>query len=279
MNIVNLCTKLKKRYGITSILLVLLVAMYAGCASGDANPKPSSDTTENIVYTDEEMTDAVNIQTDTNMEKDKEDSTSVSSIHNFEQDEVLIAPEILEYSFEEAVKIGEVQELDGVLPGADLGTWYTVTIEGVEYYYGRYGEIPSYYSKYDIAWEEYQLFGWSIVNDTYELANGIKIGMKEENILEQYPDMAVIDFEDNSIYGIDYGFMGWNGIAYPRSYEGMDSNWDYQGNDYYKWTDQFDYIMVADINFNTIDILPQYLGLLIKDNTVAAITFYYPTAG
>lgn len=34
----------------------------------------------------------------------------------------------------------------------------------------------------------------------------------------------------------------------------------------------------ADINLGETDALPVYLGLLVKDKKVAAITFYYPTA-
>jgi hypothetical protein len=58
----------------------------------------------------------------------------------------------------------------------------------------------------------------------------------------------------------------------------MDDEWDYDGEDYY-WENQFDYIMLADIDLGTDDTLPSYVGLLMKDDTVSAITFYYPTAG
>ena len=90
--------------------------------------------------------------------------------------------------------------------------------------------------------------------------------------------MAVIDFEGNFVYGEVTGFLGWNGAVYPRSYIGMDSDWSYEEKDYH-WTDQFDYMMVADIALNDTDAPPVYLGLLIKDHVVAAITFYHPTAG
>ena len=58
----------------------------------------------------------------------------------------------------------------------------------------------------------------------------------------------------------------------------MDDEWDYKGEDYY-WENQFDYIMIADINLGNYDTLPLYVGLLIKDDEVSAITFYNPTAG
>lgn len=53
--------------------------------------------------------------------------------------------------------------------------------------------------------------------------------------------------------------------------------WEYNGKDY-KWSNQFDCIMIADIDLGETDTLPVYLGLLVKDEKVAAITFYYPTA-
>ena len=193
-------------------------------------------------------------------------------LYSFEPEDVTMKPEIQEYGFEDAVQIGEVQKLVGNLPGAALGTWYTVTIDGVEYYYANYDSRP----------EEYTLLGWSVVEDTYELANGLKVGMKEEDVLKRYPNMvtSVIDFENHYIYYDEsISFMGWHGIAYPLSYAGRDSAWDYEGKEYYSWTDQFDYVMVADIHLNDVDTLPMYLGLLIKDHVVAAITFYYPTAG
>lgn len=191
----------------------------------------------------------------------------VSNVYSFEQSEVVTVPQIQEYSFEEAVQMGELQKLDGVLPGAGIGTWYIISIGGVEYYYGSY-ETKS---------EEYELFSWSIVDNSYELINGIKIGMNEEDILAQYPNMAVLDFDNNFVYEEVTACLGWNGTAYPHSYTGMDVEWNYEGKDYY-WTDQFDYIMIADI-VQEPDELPVYLGLLMKDNTVTAITFYCPTAG
>lgn len=99
-----------------------------------------------------------------------------------------------------------------------------------------------------------------------------------EEIREQYPDMAVMDFEGNYLDKKVTGHQGWNGSAYPRSYVGMDEDWEYDGKDY-KWTDRFDCVMIADIDPGTEDELPVYLALLVKDDVVAAITFYYPTAG
>ena len=197
------------------------------------------------------------------------DNDIVPHVHIFEPEEVAVVPELIEYNFEDTAQTGEAEKLAGDLPGAAMGTWYTVTIDGVEYYYANYDDRP----------EEYQLLGWAIVDDTYELSNGLKTGMKEEEVLARYPDMAVIDFENNPIYQDVTAFMGWNGTAYPRSYAGRDSDWDYEGKGYYSWTDQFDYIMAADIALHDPEQIPKYLGLLVKDHIVVAITFYYPTAG
>ncbi|MDE7224788.1 MAG: hypothetical protein K2O34_13540 [Acetatifactor sp.] len=103
-----------------------------------------------------------------------------------------------------------------------------------------------------------------------------------EEVLEKYPDMAIVDFDNRNLSYMDKklitGHQGWNGTAYPRSYIGADKDWDYNGKDY-AWSDQFDYIMLADIDLGTVDTLPVYVGLLVNGNVVTAITFYYPTAG
>lgn len=143
----------------------------------------------------------------------------------------------------------------------------TKKMHGMEYYYG----------KYDYS-DEIILRGYSIIDDKHSLANGIKVGMKQKEILAEYPDMAVMDFEGNYLNGDVAACMGWNNGAYPRSYIDMDDEWDYTGEDYY-WENQFDYIMIADINIGNYNTLPLYVGLLMKDDMVSAITFYNPTAG
>lgn len=297
MKYLNIPTNLKKYYGINTILIAFIAAACLGCGSVDTEPEPSTGISDNTGYTgtelengesedmgtedqvlaDTEMGDTDDAQTGEDAENIQNNADTVR-IHNFEQEEVAVIPEVQEYDFDTAVQMGEVQELVGTIPGASPGRWYIVEIEGVEYYYSRLEYIPGYSGRAEV-YGEYELSNWSIIDDSYELANGLKVGMTEEEILEQYPDMAVVDFESNYINGAWAAFMGWNGTAYPSSYTGMDSNWDYEGKDYYNWEDQFDYVMVANIDLHNIDTLPKYIGLLIKDHTVAAITFYYPTAG
>lgn len=188
-------------------------------------------------------------------------------MHVFSQEDMVVTPDIREYEFAAAQELGSVKTLQGVLPGTGEGTWYIIEMDGVEYYYG----------KYDYS-DEIILRGYSIIDDKHSLANGIKVGMKQKEILAEYPDMAVMDFEGNYLNGDVAACMGWNNGAYPRSYIDMDDEWDYTGEDYY-WENQFDYIMIADINIGNYNTLPLYVGLLMKDDMVSAITFYNPTAG
>jgi hypothetical protein len=176
---------------------------------------------------------------------------STTSIHVFAQEDMIVTPTINEYVFSTAQEAGTMKKLQGMLPGTAEGTWYIIEINGIEYYYG----------KYDTA-EEITLFGYSIISEQYSLANGITVGMKQEEILAKYPDMAVMDFEGNYLYEEVTGHQGWNSATYPGDFK-----------------TRFDYIMIADINLGTRDALPIYVGLLMKDDMVSAITFYYPTAG
>lgn len=190
-------------------------------------------------------------------------------IHVFSQEDMIVTPEVKEYDFDTAQETGSVKELQGVLPGAALGTWYIIEINGIEYYYGKYDDDTS---------EKMYFWGYSIISDQYSLDNGLSVGMTKEELLSEYPSMAIVDLDENITKNGVTGHQGWSGVAYPHSYIGMDSEWEYAGKDYV-WTDEFDYIMIADIDLGEPDTLPKYLGLLMENDTVAAITFYYPTAG
>lgn len=278
----NILTKVKKKNGVILFAVILILTATVGTLATLAVEASTTDGAEEANNVSEGESTTTDDTPSTPAQEDNvepffsQDYDTPSLICKFQQEDVAFEPEIREYSFEDAIQTGELWAIDGMLPGLSEGTWYIANINGVEYYYGKqdfdesFSETPYY--------EKYILYGWSVVDDSYKLANGIKVGMNESEILEQFPNMAVIDFEGNSIYDEVTGFIGWNGTAYPHSYVGMDSNWNYEGSDY-DWTDQFDYIMVADIVQNDPDSLPIHLGLLIKDHVVAAITFYYPTAG
>lgn len=251
------------------LLFVLVEFICTGCSS-DIIVKPNNSEVEVNMSTseDNEVTSSQKELNRLSENEDSEDNKELVYIHVFEQEDVVVDPEIIEYNFENACKLGTIQEIDGILPGTGEGTWYVIEIEGVEYYFGKYDfqEI-----------EDVILYGYTILNDKYSLLNGITVGMTEDEILDMYPNMAVIDFENNYLYKEIVGHQGWNSSAYPRSYINMDDNWEYNGEDYY-WSNQFDYVIIADINIGEPDALPIYLGLLMKDNLVESITFYYPTA-
>lgn len=186
-------------------------------------------------------------------------------IRTFTEEEVKVTPRIEQYDFAVAMERGSLQQIRGVLPGMGEGVWYTVLTDGVEYFYGAYDDLP----------DKTELYGYAIVSKEYSLANGISVGMTKGELLERYPDMVMSDMEGNILTGVMH--MGWNHTAYPRSRKGMDGELDYGGADYYYWDSQFDYIMIADIECEP-DTLPLSVALMMKDDAVAAITFYYPTA-
>ncbi len=192
-------------------------------------------------------------------------------LHIFAKEEVEVIPAVPKYEFSEACQLGKLQKIEGDMPGTGLGTWYTVEIDGVEYYYAEY-------ETYSGAEKEVVWYGYSVISDTYSLQNGIKVGMSMEELLELYPGVAVIDVENGGAKNNVKCGMGWNNTAYPHSYMGTDSSWDYNGVDY-RWENQFDEILIADTDYLTEYGLPFSIAFLIKDDVIAAFTFYYPTAG
>lgn len=161
-----------------------------------------------------------------------------------------VKPEVELPAFEEAVKRGEVVEYDresgGTLPGAEDGIWCSVTVGGVEYLYAKYD--------YDEE-KKYQLFSWALRDSSHELENGIKTGMTEQEVLKICPMLASVDFSER-------GWPSWNGSAYPEH-----------------WSDEFDSVLVANIEDYRGDNPPVFLAVMMKDKVVRALTFYEPTAG
>lgn len=160
-----------------------------------------------------------------------------------------VEPEVPLLSFAEASLQTQVLQFPkskaGTLPGSDEGYWYSVMTDGVEYLYGKYD-----YDKEG----NYQLFSWALRDASHKLANGLKVGITKEEALKLCPNLVRIEFDRE-------GVVRWNRTAYPQN-----------------WTDEFDYMLVAEIEDN-IDNLPQVLALMIKGESVQAITIYAPTAG
>lgn len=186
-------------------------------------------------------------------------------IHMFSQEDVEVIPEVPMYTYEEAVTLTTATEYRDILPGASEGTWYVMELDGIEYFYARY----------DFKAEEQPGLcgaGYVLVGDNYALANGLKVGMTEEEVLKLYPNMAVIDFEGKPVYGEVTGSNIWNLGHYPQSESWLETGIDYQ------WTDQFDYVMMGLIDQGD-NTLPVYVGLMVRDKVVKAISFHSPTAG
>lgn len=189
------------------------------------------------------------------------------SIQVLKPEDVEVMPEIIEYDYDSVCKMGEICQMRGILPGMSEGTWYTITVDGVEYYYVRYDDFP----------DRTELIGYAIISVEYSLADGISVGMTKKEVIERCPAMAILDTEGNTLNEV-IGYMGWNPAVYPYSPAGMDEKLEYIDEEDYYWVNQFDYIMIADVE-QTPDTLPLYMALMMKDDTVSAITFYNPTAG
>lgn len=146
---------------------------------------------------------------------------------------------------EDAEVMPAVQELDfeTKIWQYEDDAWYRVVQDGVEY---MYGTNPSE--------GEYVFSSWALRDGSHVLANGLRVGMTEDEALLICPSMVRIGFGGE-------GYPAWNGKCYPPA-----------------WTDEFDYMLVANIEDNE-DNLPEFLGLMIKNREVRAITKYKPTAG
>lgn len=154
-------------------------------------------------------------------------------------------------SYEEAATEGEVESLEAILPGASTGTWHTVALDGVEYYYGCYDHAPN----------EYELFGYALVDETLILENGLHVGMTEQEIMDNYPTFAKLSFE-----GEEISYYAYNSGTFPNNYAA-----------------QFDYYYVSHVVCECVgaeeEHVPVTILLMIKDGKVCAITTNAPTAG
>ena len=252
---------MKKLVCICAVFLMGVLCI--GCVSETHEEALKEPGSASKTMSEEEKTDILSSGFEEITESMQED---LSSIQIFTPEEVEVTPIIAEYDYESACELGEVSQMRGMLPGMGEGTWYTIEIGGVKYFYATYDYFP----------DETELFEYAIVSEEYSLANGISVGMTKSELHKRYPNMQIEDTEGNVINCMA-DWTRWNNTSYPRSSIGMDEEWDYGGEEYYYWDSQFDYIMIADIEQEP-DTLPLSVALMMKDDIVAAITFYYPTA-
>lgn len=253
---------MKKKLFFKVMTLVAIIVLSA-CSTREKSNNDMSDINQNEENIEQQipiLSENENQEMIASMEKDS------VTIQVFAPENVKIVPGIVEYDFESACERGEIKNIRGTLPGLGEGTWFIITVDGVEFYYARYDETP----------DKTELFEYAIISSNYSLENGISVGMTKSEVIEVYPAMAILDTEGTNLNEV-VGHMGWNHTAYPHSPIGMDTEWNYVDYEDYYWARQFDYIMLADVE-QTQDSLPIYMALMMKDDKVAAITFYCPTA-
>lgn len=182
-------------------------------------------------------------------------------IVNIPEEDLAIIPELVIMIYEEAMEAGgkEIKAENGTFLACEV-IWHTVCVDGIEYYFYEYiledgtSQLEPYASNY------------SIVGSQYSLKCGISIGDTAKEVIKKYPDLAKTDLsEEKRGYVEKYSCWGFNPVTYPNN-----------------WADQFDYALMANVIFDpgtrVTGELPEYLALMIKDEKVAAITFFYPTA-
>lgn len=233
-------------------IIVLAISL---CACGHADTSKGSESAEN----------------------DAPSYSENGKVISFKKADVEVSPLVNKYSFEEACKLGTMEQIDGWLPGLAEGTWYIAEVEGVQYFYGKYAyAAENENANSDKETSQPELFGYAIIGDNYRLSNGIMVGTSIEELRLAYEKDG--EWFDVTIFenGLEKGGIWWNGISFPRSSQGMDATFDYNGSDY-RWVDQFDYVMMADVSED--DLPPMFMGIFVRDGNVAAISFYSPTAG
>ncbi len=178
-------------------------------------------------------------------------------IPRFFPEEVAVSPAVPLHEFDTAKEHGITHEITGTLPDDTPGTWYTIRVDGVEYYYAR--------PESETASAE--LVGYTIFRENCTLPNGLSIGMTFDELRTGYGNLVAIDFNNNYYLTEGKQTDGWNDKLYPHSSLGSDTD--------YRWSDQFDYLFFADI-VQENGAAPLRLGLLMKEDAVVGITFYPP---
>ncbi len=145
--------------------------------------------------------------------------------------------------YEEAIEKGEMVEYPGTLPGAAEGVWCCVTVDGVEYIYGRYDEQ-----------ERYELYAYAIVGEACILGNGLQVGLTREEVLKLCQGIADAKLKEEDGYDLI-----WSSGCYPI-----------------EWEEKYDYAMILDVDDGVENNKMTYLALMMKENKVCAMTPYVP---
>lgn len=124
----------RKQYVIRSLLVCLLAGSLSGCSQEETAAQTVISRKENR-ETEEIMADIIYTQTDHEQE--------LTRIQTFYKEDVAVVPKIKKYEFATAKRTGVTEQMRGILPGTGEGVWYSVLIDGVEYYYGKYDDTDT----------------------------------------------------------------------------------------------------------------------------------------
>ncbi|HKM34773.1 MAG TPA: hypothetical protein VJY54_08530 [Lachnospiraceae bacterium] len=179
-----------------------------------------------------------------------------TSLHLFTLDEVTYTPEISDYSSMDLVDIPtETIYENGIFAGSPC-SWQAFEENGIYYMFAVFEEQEIGFTQY------------VILSDEYTAPCGIKVGMSEDEVLNLYPNISVVNFDGEWIAGYNSS-LGFNGSGFPREY-------DIDGKRF-NWYEQYDHCMLAEVE--TGEEMPYYMVMFVKDNKIMGICFEYPTAG
>ena len=134
----------------------------------------------------------------------------------------------------------------------NIGQFYTIVLDGIHYFF--LGEDAS----------DNNAWAWNIAITTpdYLLSSGAKVGMSAAELLNLHPALAKTELTQyDPVFTAKYSnHFAFRDDQFPESF-----------------LKEYDYAYTAYLDKGR-DGLPVCIAFLIKDNTVAAITVYMPTA-
>lgn len=167
------------------------------------------------------------------------------SYERFSESDAEVTPAIEMYDYKTASELadGDVSSLEGIMPDNSPGTWYTINVNGVEYYYGQ-----------QKGSEDIKLYSYAIVSDSYSLGNGIRVGMTLNDVYE--------------ICGISESSPGisFNPFIFPHRVPEEGGN----VSEYRDWGKQFTGALLIETDRQLA------VALLCNHDNISAITFFEP---
>ena len=178
-----------------------------------------------------------------------------NGLQSIKKDDLVFMSMNKAYSEKDIRELGKLTEnFHGRLPGTAEGEWLVYALNGIEYYYAKYEDA-----------QEPQYLSYSVISEDYRTASGVYMGMKKNELLSLYPDLAEWSFVEGKEIAHKTAFEGINFFSFPRT-------------DLRSWTDGFEYALIGKIT-DTDDTRSIYIAFMIKDSVLTAVTTYYPMDG